>query len=162
MGKEKMLKAVEDVVEAGLGEDELVDRLYDVLDTDTLPEQDGQDFEEYISQLRKSIFIPPIGHASPPQQIPPADQIATAEPTTNGVMTINGENKSVLKDEERPDAETTDAMTGIYGTQRQTIVLVDWDGHVTFRERSLWDENGMPIERGMGDMNFEFHIEGWN
>merc|ERR1711964_21320 len=54
------------------------------------------------------------------------------------------------------------AMTGIYGTQRQTIILVDWEGKVTFRERSLWDVMGNPIERGKGDMKFEFNIEGWN
>jgi uncharacterized protein with NRDE domain len=162
MGKDKVLQTVEDVVDSGLGEEELVDRLYAVLDTDTLPKQDERNFEEYLYQLRKSIFIPSIGHAASPQDISHADQIATAKPATNGGMVTNGQNEVELKQDERPDAETSSGMTGIYGTQRQTIILVDWKGHVTFRERSLWDEKGLPIERGRGDMKFEFQIEGWN
>lgn len=54
-------------------------------------------------------------------------------------------------------------QTGLYGTQRQTVILVDWEGNVVYRERALWDENGNPIERGSeaGDMEFRFGIEGW-
>ena len=89
--------------------------------------QDGKEFEEYLYELRKSIFIPSIGSVAPIEQPP-----------------------------------NPNAMTGIYGTQRQTIILVDWEGKVTFRERSLWDVMGNPIERGKGDMKFEFNIEGWN
>ena len=43
-------------------------------------------------------------------------------------------------------------LEGVYGTQRQTIVLVDWEGRVTFVERSLWDENGKRVERGGGNV----------
>ncbi|RAL63346.1 hypothetical protein DID88_003770 [Monilinia fructigena] len=78
-GKEKVLKAVEEVVRDGLGEDELVKKLYAVLDIDTLPKQDiSQDFEEYIYHFRKSIFIPTVGHATPPPEIPNAGEIAAA------------------------------------------------------------------------------------
>ncbi|KZZ99436.1 DUF833 domain-containing protein [Moelleriella libera RCEF 2490] len=52
--------------------------------------------------------------------------------------------------------------TGLYGTQRQTIMLVDWDGHVKFVERALWDRNGNAISRGEGDVVHEFSIEGWD
>jgi uncharacterized protein with NRDE domain len=163
MGKEKVLEAVEEVVEAGLGEDELVERLYTVLDTDTLPKQEGQDFEEYLYHLRKSIFIPSIGQETP-QEIPRADEIATAitQATTNGIMLTNGNSEIGLKAVETPCPETNTGMSGIYGTQRQTIILVDWEGNVTFRERSLYDEKGRPIERGSADMKFEFKMEGWN
>jgi len=162
MGKEKVMTTVEEVVEGGLGEQELVDKLYAILDTNTLPPQNGEDFEEYIYQLRKSIFIPSIGHVAAPA-VPKADQIASANPKValNGNMEAQ-DSEEELKEEEAPDPETSAAMTGIYGTQRQTIILVDWEGNVTFRERSLWDAEGHPIERGRGDMKFEFKIEGWN
>ena len=50
-------------------------------------------------------------------------------------------------------------QTGMYGTQRQTVLLVHWDGNVTYYERALWDGNGNPIERGRGDVVFRFKIE---
>ena len=155
-GKELLQKVVREASTAGLSEEELVDDLFSVLDTDTLPKQEGQDFEAYIYQLRKSIFIPPIGQAVPLQHLPQADEIAAAKPIQNGSTVPTADVK--LKVEERPDAA---AMTGIYGTQRQTIILVDWEGHVTFRERSLWDEEGNGIERGKADVKFDFQIEGW-
>lgn len=161
MGKEKLTATVEEVVEAGLGEEELVEKLFAVLDTDTLPPQGDQDFEEFTKQLRKSIFIPSIGDPQVlKKRVPKADKIAAATP--NGA--VNGENvdpEAVLEEDETPDA-TTNGMTGIYGTQRQTILLVDWEGNVTYRERSLWDDKGQPIERGKADMNFKFKVEGWN
>ncbi|KAF4636300.1 hypothetical protein G7Y89_g1773 [Cudoniella acicularis] len=158
IGKEKVLEVVDEVVEARLGEEDLVNKLYAVLDMDTLPEQDGQDFEEYIYHLRKSIFIPSIGNANPPKTIPEADAVASAK--QEAVVDAIEEAEKELKAEETPDQGN--GMTGIYGTQRQTIILVDWEGNVTFRERSLWDEKGNPIPRGQGDMKFEFQIEGWN
>lgn len=156
IGKEKLVQVIEEATEAGLGEEEMVEKLYAVLDIDTLPQQNGQDFEDYIYQLRKSVFIPPIGQEAPRQDIPMVNQMASVK---------SGEQEkpdSELRDEERPDAITNDCMSGIYGTQRQTVLLVDWTGHVTFFERSLWDAGGSPIERGKGDMKFEFQIEGWD
>jgi len=160
MGKELVLQAVEDATKAGLGEEELVDKLYAVLDTDTLPEQDGQDFEDFIFQLRKSIFIPSIGHAATPQAFPKANQNGSA--TSTGALDASTKiAKEELKQEERPYPEANNATAGVYATQRQTVILVDWEGHVTFRERALWDTEGKSIERGAGDMKFEFDIEGW-
>jgi len=161
MGKEKILQVVQEAVETGISEEELVNKLYGILDTDTLPKQaPDQDFEDYIFQLRHSIFIPMIGHANPLQNIPKADAIASAIPETltNG----NGSSSEAeLKQEEAPDPETSNGTSGLYGTQRQTIILVDWEGNVMFRERSLYDEKGRPIARREGDMTFEFQIEGW-
>jgi len=160
MGKEGVATIVEEAVEAGLGEDGLVEKLFALLDTNTLPPQDGQDFQTYTYQLRKSIFVPDIGHPQIPKIIPQADKIASAtkEVVTNGT---NADPEAELEEDETPDA-TTDGTTGIYGTQRQTIILVDWEGNVIYRERSLWDEKGHPIKRGQGDVKFEYRIEGWN
>ncbi|KAK2626764.1 hypothetical protein QTJ16_003939 [Diplocarpon rosae] len=158
-GKEKVDQAVKDAIEAGSTEEELVSRLFAVLDIQTLPAQNGRPFEEYIYELRNSIFIPLIG-STPSEALPKADTIASANSTlANNISSAKRDPK--LKEDERPNKETNISMTGVYGTQRQTIILVDWDGKVTFTERSLWDPNGHPIEMENRDMKFEFHIEGW-
>ncbi|KAK6586354.1 hypothetical protein PZA11_001411 [Diplocarpon coronariae] len=159
MGREKVVQAVKDGVEAGLSEEELVDKFFAILDTETLPAQNGRSFDEYVYELRNSIFIPSIG-SLPPEALPKADTIASANPTiANDISLVKGDLK--LKKEEQLNTVTSVSVTGIYGTQRQTIILVDWDGKVTLTERSLWDPNGQPIERGNGDVRFEFNIEGW-
>lgn len=163
LGKQRLLEAVEDAIEADLGEEELVDKLYAILDTNTLPKQDDdRGFEDYLVELRHSIFIPAIGQAV--RDIPKADEIAAAKPLPNGHASTDAKSRDELKEAERPEkmTETGNAMTGVYGTQRETIILVDWEGHVTFRERSLYDAQGKPIERGTGDMKFDFQIEGWH
>lgn len=158
MGKEKLRGVVEEAIESKLGEEELVDRLYKLLDTDTLPKNEGQEFEEYIYQLRKSIFIPAIGSEAP-GPTPKADAIASANPEI-----ATGSAEKIIAEFRSTEVPTPTAapMTGIYGTQRQTIILVDWEGNVSFRERALWDEQGNAIPRGEGDMKFDFKIEGWN
>ena len=161
MGKEKLLAAVKTTIEAEMGEEELVDELYSVLDTDTLPAPDGEDFETYMYQLRKSIFIHSIGEPERLQGAVKADQIASSEPV-HGTAMLNGNATKTVKEAERPDPGTPTFMSGLYGTQRQTVILVDWEGHVTFRERSLYDEHGSPMKRGSADVKFEFDIEGWN
>lgn len=156
MGKEKLLEVVEYAVNKEMNEEELVERLYAILDTNTLPEQQGEDFEEYIYQLRKSIFIPKIGNEAPPQEPLKADQIAAAKPEALHT------DDSPTEDKAKSIPVNGNAMTGIYGTQRQTIILLDWEGNVTFRERALWDAAGHPIERGKGDVKFGFKIDCWN
>ncbi|PMD48184.1 DUF833-domain-containing protein [Hyaloscypha variabilis F] len=162
MGREKLLEVVKEAVDHELGEEELVDKLFAILDTDTLPPQNGEGFEEYIYQLRHSIFIPAIGHVTK-AKLPKADAIAFANSSvaTNGIKECQGSEEE-LKQDEAPDPELNSGTTGIYGTQRQTIILVDWEGNVTFRERSLWDAKGKPIERGKADVRFDFSIDGWN
>jgi len=155
MGKEKLRSAVEAAIEGGLGEEDFVDELYAVLDTDTLPPRNGEDFETYLSQLRKSIFIHSIGEPEPLEAMLKEDQIASSE-HINGVAT-----EKTLKQVDRLNPETHTETSGVYGTQRQTVILVDWEGHVTFRERSLYDEHGNPLERGSADVKFEFDIKGW-
>lgn len=159
MGKEKLVAVVGDAVREGLGEERLVERLWGLLDTDTLPERkDGEGFQEYTYQLRKSIFVPSIGEPEIAKAIPQADRIAAAR--KDGVNGTKADLESELEEEETPSTTTNDTP-GVYGTQRQTIVLVDWEGNVTYRERALWDEKGFPIERGKRDVKFEYKIEGW-
>lgn len=166
-GKTLLKNAISDAVAGGWDEDQLLESLYSVLSTDTMPPQNGQSFEAYLYQLRKSIFIPPIGDTEADKAIPKAEDIGAAgeaglETVTNGHVQQNRRLNDELEQDETPDSGSSGVMTGCYGTQRQTIVLVDWDGNVTFRERALWDEHGKPIPKGKGDMKFEFKIEGWH
>lgn len=152
LGKEKLSLTIDECVKESLGEDDFVRKLFDLLDTDTLPPANGQSFDKLIFQLRKSIFIPSIGDADPIVGIPKSNQADTK--LSDAV--------EKLEEAETPNIATPPIMSGIYGTQRQTIILVDWDGKVSFIERSLWDDSGKPIPRGEGDMKFEFQIEGWD
>jgi uncharacterized protein with NRDE domain len=165
-GKKLLLEVVHEAVAREWKEDQLVQGLFSVLDTDTLPANDGQSFEDYIAHLKKSIFIPPIGGNEVSSTTPKAEEIAAAGEATlssnsNGHVKQNG-SFDELKQRETPDAETSNGTTGCYGTQRQTIVLVDWEGNLTFRERALWDADGQPVPHGEGDVKLEFKIEGWN
>jgi uncharacterized protein with NRDE domain len=51
--------------------------------------------------------------------------------------------------------------SGVYGTQKQSIILVDKKGRTTFFERTLVDANGKVIAHGKADRRFDFDIEGW-
>lgn len=157
LGKEKLSQTIEESVKESLGKDEFVQKLFDILDTDTLPPANGQSFDKLIFQLRKSIFIPSIGGEDAAVTIPDTDTSATNH--ADNKLSNAVEN---LEAAETPSVASPPIMSGIYGTQRQTIMLVDWDGKVSFIERSLWDDCGKPIPRGEGDMEFEFQIEGWD
>ena len=52
-------------------------------------------------------------------------------------------------------------LSGVYGTQKQTVVLVDHQGRVTFVERSLYDTDAQPIDETERDKWFDFDIESW-
>ncbi|KAL1636515.1 hypothetical protein SLS56_001098 [Neofusicoccum ribis] len=134
--------ALRDAVGASAAADEPLDallgRLFGVLSADTMPRQrNGEDWDVYLRQLRNSIFIPGIGHDEEMRH-KPADAVAAA----TGV-------------------EVVSATSGIYGTQKQTVVLVDREGKATFVERTLYDGEGRPVEKGKGDRRFDFQVEGW-
>ncbi len=52
-------------------------------------------------------------------------------------------------------------MSGIYGTQKHSVVLVDKKGHVTFVERTLYDNDAKTMDEAKRDQRYEFDIEGW-
>lgn len=117
--------------------DDFIERLLQLLSVDTLPKmQHGEEWEVYLRQLRHSIFIPAIGGSGVGDKA--ADEIAAAR--TN---------------------EPVAAMNGVYGTQKQSVILVDRDGRVTFVERTLFDRDANPVRRGDGDRRFDFEIDGW-
>ena len=141
-GEEMLEHAINKSIESGESEDEFIQRLIKLLNTDSLTRvEGGGDLETYIAQLRNTIFVPPIGrqtslHAN---EITPAAKAQMA--------TVGAHDKEKL------------GVSGLYGTQKQTVVLANRSGHVRFFERTLHDGNGRPVPIGQGDLNFNFDIE---
>jgi uncharacterized protein with NRDE domain len=134
-----------DAQRGGGGEPEkFVESLFDILSVDLLPKRkQGEDWDTYVTQMRNSILIPPVGGISAQSQ--PADTMASGK---TGIDT--------------PDHNNIQVREFGYGTQKQTIILVDKEGSVKFVERTLYDEVGRPVEKSEGQREFEFEIEGWN
>ncbi|ODM16638.1 hypothetical protein SI65_08145 [Aspergillus cristatus] len=146
-GERLVEEAIGANVEAGEGEDKLIERFLGVLSTDTLPRlPEGSSTETYIPNLRKSIFIPAIGAESKNERS--ADEVAAA--CVEDRVKVDG----------AADAIPNPAfMQGPYGTQKQTVLLVREDGRVRYFERTLYDNNVNAIPVGEGDQSFEFMVE---
>lgn len=131
--------AIAKSVELNETRDQLVDRLLDVLSIDTMPKQkENEEWDMYLNQLRHSIFVPSIGRDDLEELKMPAHEIG-----------------DVVK---QRAAHATD---GVYGTQKNIVILADKKGKVFYLERTLFDRDAKPIEKGKGDRSFEFQIEGW-
>lgn len=116
-------------------EDALIQRLFGVLCTDTLPRLSGEDAdraEAYMGLFRESIFVPAIGKPQPPHP------------------------HHVDWNEKLLDPSY---MEGLYGTQTQTVMLVGHDGRVRYVARTLYDEGGRPLSVEERDRSFEFAVE---
>jgi uncharacterized protein with NRDE domain len=119
--------------------EQLVQRLLDVLSTDTMPKQkENEEWDMYMNQLRHTIFVPSIGRDDLVELKMPAHEIGDAV--------------------KQKAAHATD---GVYGTQKNIVIMVDKQGKVFFFERTLYDRDATPIEKGKGDRRFEYDIEGW-
>lgn len=146
-GEQLMQKAIEEHVQANEDEDALVERLLQVLSTDTLPRLPGEDssVDSYIKYLRKSIFVPVIGAEGEAGQDAEETAAASVEDKLNQTPT-NG-------------ALDPSYSSGLYGTQKQTILLAKPDGRVRYFERTLYDSNARSVPIGQGDRSVEFTVE---
>ncbi|KAJ6179425.1 hypothetical protein N7519_009886 [Penicillium mononematosum] len=146
-GEQLMEAAIDEHVQKGDGEDEdaLIDRLLQVLSTDSLPRlsEENDTIEEYIRHLHKTIFVPRIG--TPNDRDQAAEKIAAARVEDEADTPTNGP----------PDQSYT---CGSYGTQKQTILLARPDGRVRYFERTLYDSDAKAVPIGQGDHSFEFNI----
>ncbi|CAG8189380.1 unnamed protein product [Penicillium olsonii] len=141
-GEKLMEAAIAEHVQEEEGEDVLIDRLLQVLSTDTLPRmsEENATIDTYIHHLRKSIFIPVIGAANDIDQtaVKAAARVEDTAPANGPV-----------------DQSYT---CGSYGTQKQTVLLARPDGRVRYFERTLYDNNAQAVPVGQGDHSFEFDI----
>ena len=120
-----------------------VDDLLNLLSTDTLPKwKKGQNLESFGKELKRSIFIPVLGGEA--VEAEQADRIAAA-----GV-------DATLEVESRQPPDHIDGLSGLYGTQKQTVILVDHEKRVYFMEKTLRDPSGRSInEENVKDFEFE-------
>ena len=120
-GERLLAAAIDDAVNNNLSEEELIEAMLKVLSSDTLPrlkdEKKTEELGSYLHHLRTSIFIPPIG--GEPTKRQKGDEIAAAR--DDQPIVVNGQ------------------MSGTYGTQKQSVLLVDYHGQCTFFERSLFE-----------------------
>ena len=128
----------------------LVDDLFELLSEDTLPKkQDGIGWETYVKELRHSILIPPIGGDG-------ADHLSAEElATATSKLKVGEPAKQVSEG---------NGQSGVYGTQKQTVVIVDNFGCVIFVERTLYDQNGRSTAGSSvrdRQQRYDFFIEGW-
>lgn len=143
-GERLMDAALKESQEAGETEDHLIRRLLGVLSTDTLPRAENEaagGLETYINQLRNTIFVPAIGRKGL-RQIPP-----------DGIAAPSKEQKAEIVTE-----TTALGVSGLYGTQKQTVILVDHTGKVRFFERTLYDNEVRKLKVPDGDRDFLFQI----
>jgi uncharacterized protein with NRDE domain len=144
--------AVKASSEADETQEQLILRLLDILSLNTMPRrEEGEEWDAYLGKLRHSIFVPALGKGHD-------RNIAVAVAGDGRVSTPNG----LVAQELVNTAGETLANSGVYGTQKQSVILVDWQGDLLFLERSLFDQDGRPVEAGNGDLRFQYHIQGWD
>ncbi|KAI4151027.1 MAG: hypothetical protein LQ340_003739 [Diploschistes diacapsis] len=136
-GEQRMQELLKNSQETQAKKEEIIEGLLRLLSIDTLPKhEEGECWISRVRQLRRSIFIPRVGHEDGTE----AQAIAAAD----------------------HDAKVTEekATSGAYGTQKQTVVLVDQEGLITFVEKSLYDEEGQDISRDPRNVRkFELKID---
>lgn len=149
MGMTLLRTAIEESIEAKETENDLVERFFNLLSVNTLPaRQRGDSIETYMRKLRESIFIPPLGE--PRASHSPAEDLAAAR---------GAEPLEILDSEA---IKTDEDMKPVYGTQKQTVILVNTEGTVTFVERTLFDNDGKSVPVGRGDRRYRFSIDAWD
>ncbi|GAW13789.1 hypothetical protein ANO14919_031790 [Xylariales sp. No.14919] len=151
-GKQLLEVAIQDAIEKDLNEKELMDRLFTVLEDDTMPLRPDMSMQDHMDALRHSIFVPAFSDDEGWKDMADAVEKGRAEAAFDA---IEDESDS---DTRLPADPHVNFMKGAYGTQRQTIVLIDWEGNVTYKERALWDAHGNRLDKGQGDMVIKYKI----
>jgi uncharacterized protein with NRDE domain len=153
-GKQLLEETIQDAVEKDLEEEALMEQLFEILEDDTMPLRPDMSMQEHMDALRESIYVPAFSDAQGWNDMVDAAEQGRAKAAFDAI-----ENES---DPETPlpTDPPINFMKGAYGTQRQTLVLIDWDGNVTYKERALWDAHGNRLDKGKGDVAIKYKIEG--
>jgi uncharacterized protein with NRDE domain len=150
LGEELMLHTIRDSIDNQETEDQLVDRFLNLLGHDTLPRHGALGeggLETYITDLRNTIFVPPLGRKS------------VASMTEDQIRVAKAHEKVQVFDGQTSLSPQKLGVDGVYATQKQTVILVDQEDNVRFFERTLFDEQSDAIAPGGGDVDIRFKIE---
>ncbi|RVX65951.1 hypothetical protein B0A52_09836 [Exophiala mesophila] len=160
LGEELMLNSIRASIDQAESEDQLIHRFLQLLSHDTLPRVDHGDqtsLETYIEDLRESIFVPALGRRDMTDL--PTDEVRAAKKSEKvDVVGHNTPLRNASPAHAAPTQSRQLGVSGLYGTQKQTVVLADKTGRVRFFERTLYDQNSNPIPLGQGDVDFTFEI----
>ena len=145
VGEELMLHCIRDSIKNDEAEDQLIDGFLQLLSHDTLPRNGALEggLEAYMTGLRHTIFVPPLGRRSKAGM---TDDEIRAAPS-------DGETVRVF------DGKTSLGVDGVYATQKQTVVLIDQDDNVRYFERTLFDGNSDMLLPRDGDIDIKFKID---
>ncbi|GAB0141616.1 hypothetical protein EsHS_00002203 [Epichloe bromicola] len=162
-GTDLLRDTIQAAVDARCSEDDLVASLFGILDIDTFPATEpDMPFEQMTALLRHTIFVPELGNEAHREAMEEARAKGKAE-WAEDEGSLKAVEEILLEQQPEVSAPAANGFaTGLYGTQRQTVMLVDWQGRVKVVERALWDRNGHKIPRGQGDVVHEFQIEEWD
>lgn len=150
-GERLMLQEIQENIRNEGNEDALIAGLMKVLSDDTLSRKQiktEEGLSTHIFELRNTILVPPMGRKD--VQKLKSDEIAAAG---------NPEVAEVLDSREKIQETKKLGISGIYATQKQTVVLVTPSGRVRFIERTLFDENSDPVDEKDGILDVTFEIE---
>lgn len=149
-GEKLMSSAIKDNVANGASKSDLIADMFHLLSIDTLPKRaQGMGWESYVKELRNSIFIPAIGGEG-------ADNMSAQD------LAAAASNQQVSAKDEKQQRKQSDGQSGVYGTQKQIVMLVDHQGKATFVERTLYDVAGRTTTDEDRDWTFEFDIQRWS
>ena len=182
LGKDLLKQAVDRAVNEDLCEDEFIESLFDVLSHNTFPSVEGeQTYRTDLESLRHSVFIPAFNchreeqsavQAGANKEVTRAGLTHTPSITTSDLKPLIiplGGARSIVQDV--CATPTTPLGTSklypsdrVYGTQKQTVILVDRNGKLKYVERTLYNDQAEWIggeENKDRDVACEFQIEGW-
>ena len=152
-GEELLLRDIRLSEQEGDDEEALLQRFLKLLSTDTLPRKDevdgGGGLTAYVGKLKSTIFVPALGKKDDTERKMPADEIAAADKGKKEAVEVLATEVGY-----RPHL----GNSGMYGTQKQTVLLVEHGGRVRYFERTLFDENSDPVPLGKGDVDISFPI----
>lgn len=174
LGRQLLSQAVGKATKEGISEDELVERLLGILSHDTLPvSEDPDSCKAQLEALRHSVFIPAfnVSVEDPPEE--PDEVLVLPQKALPEGKRLSQPKNGHREESAYANGESNDDINGVlptqaqwwrdrkYGTQKQTVVLVDNGGRVKYVERTLWDEYARPVKEGERDVMEEWVIEGW-
>ncbi|OAQ99359.1 hypothetical protein LLEC1_01073 [Akanthomyces lecanii] len=157
-GEELLRRAIQDAVSKKQTEAEFIESLFTVLNHDTLPPAEDEEgtVQDSMKRFRHSVFLPPVGTAEQK-----AEFAKSAAKGRVGWEDAAQASNGAAGNANAPANPVGGYSTGLYGTQRQTVILVNVKGTVTYIERALFDPNGNAIERGAADVTIKFTHLHW-